>query len=1854
MRSLSKLIVVASIFVSLFSCGKKDAAQNEDNLYLFRDYITQHTAGRVSVVEPIRIELTQTLDQFDLTQELPSDYLQITPKTTGKLVIENGRSLIFVPESKLKPDTEYNVTLKLDKFYDDLKKEFRSFTFGFKTIAPLFKINLQDLQSYNKDWQYLSGTLQANDVLEVEAIKEIIQASQEKNILKVKFKESNLTGKQFEFVIDSIQHFEDDSEIFISWDGKAISSETKGESPFTIFGKNKFSVVNVTAQFEPNSYLKINFSDPVKENQNFNGLVTIQNQTNHRFEVDGNVLRVYPQERIIGNALVEIFQGITAADGYKLKKPFSELISFEQLKPAIRPISNGVILPNAVSTPFYFEAVNLNAVEVRVIKIFENNILQYLQSSNINDNSVYNLNRVGRRIAKKTITLNKEGLSDDGQWKAYGLNLSEYFTADPGAIYRIELSFKKEHVNYHCESTATTSSNEDEDYYDDYYESSSTNITAADEEEREQQYWDNRIYRWRSYNYNWQEQDNPCHDAYYKEDRILSTNLLGSDLGLIVKKGINQSYHFAASNLITARPEGGVKISLYNYQQQLITTVTTEPNGLILFDSDREIAFAVAQKNNNYAYVKLEDGNALSLSKFDVSGKQLQKGLKGFIYTERGVYRPGDSIHLSFVLNDLSNPLPKNHPITLEVSDARGKIVHNAVSRQGVNNVFYFPISTNTEDPTGNWRATINVGGASFTETLRVATVKPNRLKINLDFEDEILTVEKPITANASINWLHGAPGRNLNIEMDATIRSTNSSFKGFPNYVFSDPVRTFTETEIPILKGKVNDEGKISINKKLEISNNAPGMLRANFLTKVFEGGGDFSIDVVSKDLAPFTHFVGLQSPKSKAYGSYYTDEINTFDVATVDEKGTASGNRELEVKVFKIEWRWWWSRGQDNLSSYENATVHRPVQEFKIKTGANGKTNFNLNIPEEESGRYLIRIIDPNSGHATGRVAYFYRNWWSRSGAGGDAESAKMLVFSADKEKYNVGETATISFPSGSEGRALLSIENGTEVLGTQWVETKKGETQATITITKEMAPNIYVNISLLQPHEQTVNDLPIRLYGVIPLLIENPATILEPQLELPNVLKPEEKFTIKVSEKNKKPMTYTLAVVDEGLLDLTRFKTPAIHQAFYTREALGVRTFDMYDYVIGAYSGSVENIYAVGGGDEAAGAKNRKADRFKPVVMYLGPFSLKAGEKASHNLTMPNYVGSVRTMVVAADNKNAAYGNAEKATPVRNPLMVLASLPRKLSPGEKVTLPVTVFAMESKVKNVAVNITTSSGLRAINGTNKNISFQSVGEQIVNFEYEVLATPGIQTIEISASGGGEKANYKVEIDVENPNPITQKVSDYTLEPNSEQKSTFTTFGVAGSNSAYLEFSTLPPMDFTKRMEYLIQYPHGCVEQTTSAAFPQLYLADVFDITLDRKQKIQRNIEAAIKKLNTYQSAGGGISYWPGERQADEWSTNYVGHFMIEAKSKGYAMPVTFMNSWLRFQQNAARQWRPNTRAYNTELTQAYRLYTLALAGQPELAAMNRLRETSNLSNDAKWRLAAAYALAGQERVANQLAQSATIDFQPKKYDYHTYGSPFRNRAMALETMVLINDSKQRELSLSIAKDLSSSRWYSTQETSYALMALAKMVAKNGGKALEVNYIQNGKSHNIKTHQAVAQREIGFTMGENELTLKNTKDNVVYVRLIQSGKLPVGDELPERRNLNVVTNYFDGEGKRIDVSTLRQGTEITAQIRIENTSNDFVDNVALSQLFPGGWEIVNTSFTELGGGASGDARYTDIRDDRVHFYFDLNRKESKTFTVKLNASYLGTYYLPGSQAEAMYDNNYMARNKGQWVKVEQ
>jgi uncharacterized protein YfaS (alpha-2-macroglobulin family) len=1852
--SLKNLLVCTFFLILATSCKKK--VVEPDNLFKYKAYISYTTSGLTSAASPIQINLTKDVEGWEMGQEITDQMVSIKPHVDGKLTVGNNHTLIFTPDESLEPDTEYTVIVKLGAIYKNMPNGFEDYTFQFKTIKPNYNIVTNNLQSYSKEWQYLEGLIKSADVIDINDAKQLVSASQNGKNLSIVFNELNKKSKGFEFKIDSINRHITDSDILVTWNGKAINADHVGQNKIMIPGINNFTIINVDVVQSPEQHLTINFSDPLKKQQNFDGLVTIQKVKNPKYIVNGNVLKVYPDTKLVGNIQVDVFQGIKNTEDFKLKKPFSETIAFESLNPQVRLISNGSILPNSEELKFNFEAVNLNAVDVRVIKIFEDNVLQFLQDNNLNGGYADNIRKVGRRIAKQTIPLQTEA-ENTGKWKAYSIDLSKFFKADAGSIYRVELSFNKSYALYDC-SQNTSGSNNDDDSYDDYYEDEYyneefTEIDTDNAELREEAYWDNLTYRYKNYTYNWREENNPCHDAYYTDSKIVSQNLLASNLGVIVKQSANNSYHFAVTNILDTNPEANAIITLYNFQQQEFSKTTTDTEGLAIIDAEKHASFAIVSKGKSTTYIKLADGNSLSLSKFDVSGNRLQRGLKGYIYGERGVWRPGDTLHFTFMLNDKDNQLPKGHPVKMEVTDPNGKLVYKNITTDNLNNFYKFTVPTSTEDKTGNYNAKVSVGGATFYKGLKIETVKPNRLKIKVDFENDILTSTEPLKGTLDVKWLHGAPGKNLKAEIKAKFSASYSSFKNYKDYTFNDPTRKFETEEINVFEGQVDEAGFANINNKLAIGKNAPGMLNVQFLVRAFENGGDFSMDAFTKQYAPYESFVGVRSPKGHAYGSFFTDENQTFDVVVVGAHGKPIKRNNLEVKIYKIEWRWWWNSSYDDLASYTSSSYHRPYLNQKINTYTNGKGSFKLKIPNNERGRYLIRISDPVSGHATGRTAYFYKNWYNPKG---DKEAAKMLVFSADKEQYNVGETARITFNSGSEGRALVSIENGTEVLDTKWVKTTQGETVVDIPVTSQMAPNVFINISLLQPHAISANDLPIRLYGVIPLMVEDPNTKLEPQLTMPNVLKPEQTFEIHVSEKNKKAMTYTIAMVEEGLLDLTRFKTPNAWDAFYAREALGVKTWDVFDDVIGAYSGSIDQVFAIGGDGSAAAGKNKKANRFKPVVTFLGPFTLNAGDTKTHEIKMPNYIGAVRTMIVAGDNEKEAYGSIDKSVEVKKPLMVLATLPRKLSPGEKVTLPVTVFAMEPKVKNVSISLKLSNGISVVGDSKQTMSFAKPDEQMAYFELDVSKAKGIHTVEVIASGNGETSTYKVELDVVNPNPISSKSIDKTLGAHTSENLEFSTFGVYGTNSATVEFSTLPPMDFTRRLQYLIRYPHGCVEQTTSSVFPQLFLNDIFDVTYDKKQEIQNNIKNGIKRLGHFQRSNGGMSYWMGENNTNDWGTSYAGHFMIEAEMKGFGLPLTFKSNWISYQKQAARDWRPSYKTYNSDLAQAYRLYTLALAGRPDLGAMNRLREFSEISNEAKWRLAAAYALAGQKEASEKISKSANINFQAPRYNYYTYGSIDRNRAMALETMVLTTNSQTRELAEYIAKDLSSNLWMSTQTTAYSLLAMAKMVNAHGGKSMSLKYNINGNSETIDSKSAIAQRDLKITEGNNTLSFTNNKDNVVYVRVLNSGKLPLGQELVEQRGLSVSVEYKDLKGNKIDVSKLMQGQDFVATVSVSNLKNDHVNDVALTQIFPSGWEIVNTRFTDFGSTTTSQARFTDIRDDRVNFYFDLNKKGkhgTKTFNVMLNASYLGTYYLPGIQAEAMYDNEYLVRTKGKWVTVE-
>ena len=1157
----------------------------------------------------------------------------------------------------------------------------------------------------------------------------------------------------------------------------------------------------------------------------------------------------------------------------------------------------------------------------------------------------------------------------------------------------------------------------------------------------------------------------------------------------------------------------------------------------------------------------------------------------------------------------------------------------------------------------------MKVGGTAFHKSLRIETIKPNRLKITLALPTILQASSKDVYAPLTSSWLTGATASRLKAKVEMSLSKVNTQFKNYGQYLFNNPATDFTTVRADVFNGVLDAEGRAGVNIQLPVATGAPGMLNATLTTRVFEPGGDASIYSQTVPFSPFTSYVGINLNQPK--GKYIeTDKDHVFDIVTVNDQGQPVNRSNLEYKIYRISWSWWWENGEESFGTYINNSSITPVASGNLQT-TGGKASFKFRINYPDWGRYLVYVKDRESGHATGGTVYIdWPDWRGRSNKT-DPSGIKMLAFSLDKDSYEIGETATAIIPAAAGGRALVSLENGSTVLQQQWLEVSdQGDTKLTFKITPEMAPNVYLHISLLQPHAQTVNDLPIRMYGIAPVFVTNRQTILQPQIKMPEVLRPETDFNVTVSEKSGKPMTYTLAIVDDGLLDLTNFKTPDPWNEFYAREALGIRTWDMYDDVLGASGGRYSSLFSTGG-DASLKPADAKANRFKPVVKFIGPFYLAKGKQQTHTLKLPMYVGSVRAMVVAG--QDGAYGNAEKTAFVRTPLMLLSTLPRVLSTQEEITVPVNVFAMENQVKNVTVSLEASgAGVQITGNRQQSLTFDQPGDQLAYFTLKTGSKTGKATIHLTASGNGQQTKETIEIEVRNPNPVVTLRNSQWIEAGQEAELSYTLAGSSSANNqVQLEVSRIPSVDISRRFDFLYNYQHHCTEQLTSKALPLLFVSQFKAVDEQEAEKIKTNVQEAIRQIYARQLPNGGFVYWPGNAVADEWITSYTGMFLTLAQEKGYAVHPNVLNKWKRFQRAAAQNWRmpqeaSNWQIWQSELQQAFRLYTLALAGAPEYGAMNRMKEQPGLSIQAKWRLAAAYALTGKMKPAGELVYNAETTVIPYSSMNLIYGSSDRDEAMILETLILMKrDRDALQQAKKVSQNLAQENWFSTQSTAFALMAMGRLAKQLSG-TLDFTWSWNGKQQPaVKSAKAVFEKEIATSPKSGTVSVKNQGKGALSVDLITRTQL-LNDTLPAiADNIRLDVKYTDMAGSPISVEDIRQGTDFMSAVTLSNISgtSDY-SNLALTHIIPSGWEIYNermivpevssssTNEANVPESSAGKYTYKDIRDDRVLTYFDLRRGESKTFTVRLQATYAGNFILPAIQCEAMYDAAVQARTK--------
>jgi hypothetical protein len=1811
------LIFTLLLLVFLSSCGKKETATVSTPRVIVEQItpvseallplLDSYTSGVISEGEPIvvRFKDPQAL-KVKSGESIPAKAFSFKPELKGKAVWLDENTVAFQYD-KIDNSQQYVCNFKISEFIDLPNAEPLQFGFGVRrqnfSLAAVEPVcTLKDAMGYRLRVAFATP-------IEPEDAEKVFEDGFRS---KYKMTTSYLGNNLYEFEVEGMSRKNEDYQVALNMSGANLNSTTQIKRDLTVYAKDKF--VPVAFDLDNTSgHGTLFFSQPLKSGQNLNGLVTFdQSKLAYKSDIKENRIDFYFDKSNLYRYQMEDIgmkvSGIRSAANDIMQEEAEFVFSLTDYEPKVRWTDDGVIIPDIKETTVYFDAMCLNSVTLRIIRIYDDNILSFLQDNELTE--TYGVRKVGRLEKKVKLQLDNPYPT---QWKTFPIVLSDYVKVEPGAMYQLSLNFGPADYTFASEE-----------------------MKADDMEnaQREADYWDGEGYDYKEYRYEGEWGDPNGYYFYNYVEQL--KNIVVSDLAVTAKMGRNDVIDAYVFQISDATPASGAEVTAYNFQKQLLAKASADGQGHVQMQCANRPAFIVAKdRKGSKSVIKLNDGNALSYSRFNVDGEPVEKGVIGFAYANRGVWRPGDELQLNLMLSDADAQLPENYPVVLEVVDAAGRLYAKQVNTKPVNGLYCYTVPTNVSDETGLWIARFKIGTTTITKNLRVETVKPNRLEINFNLP-EVISLTQSERVALSSKWLNGMKATGLKAEVDVKVRGGKTQFKDFANYCFDNETERFDPEEMSIFSGPLNSEGVANVSFDPLSNLSSQQMMNGVFTVKVFEQGGDFSIASYKAMLSPYSRYVGVELPEPKAkYGNYYdTDKDWKFNIAVVNENGQLSKTSvAIEYALYKLDSYWWWSSEEDTytLQNYASGTYKRPIQNGTLT--CTGKTSVTFNIPDDKWGSYLLVVNDEAGGHSFAKVIYFDWGYGHSSSASG---APAQLSMKTSADSYQVGDKIVVTFPANDKAKALVTVEANDKVMQTMLVENLGQEGKVEIKATEEMIPNVYIYVALIQPHD-AANDLPIRLYGVVPVKVEDKKLQLQPNITAPETTNTKKKIEVKVSEANKQAMTYTLAIVDEGILGLTNFATPNPYGYFNSKQSLKVRTWDNYSAVIDAFSGELGSVYAIGG-DGILNQEITLDNRFKAYAVTLGPFELKAGATNNHEFEVPQCSGAIRFMVVAKGEKKA-FGSAEKKMTVLDPITLYTSAPRVVAPGDELTLKVQVLSPTMKGKSLSVKFD-NKNLDAIGTLPTSVSIDNNGEGLIAVKTRVPETTGNATLKVSVSDGSYTAESSTTMPIRMPYAERRNVITKEIEGGQSLTIPFELAGMTGTQSGKVAVASLLPVDLFSRLDYLTDYPHGCLEQLTSKAFPQLYLNYLIQQGESDMANTKSNIESAITNLKSYQKADNSMTNWVGGTYSDPWTEIYALHFLVEAQKQGFNVPQYFIDGLKNYQSNKAKQWKNNPDFKQGETIQAYRLFVLALAGSPEMGAMNRFKEQEMNYSLTRALTAAAFAQTGKTTIAQNLMPNVAEGERMSDY-YTSFGSTIRDLAFLTYAQMLCSTDDQtvKNNINTICGILNSGRWLDTQSTAFALFTLGKYAEKQGvsGENLSAVVKANGEEHTLNTNMSSAGFSFVPKVGNNSMEIKNNGSQKLVANIFTKTAVAEYDMEESGNFIRMAVTYTDKNGNSLNPANLSVGTDVKVQITVQNPSEYQVTELALSYYLPSGWELVNDRMT--GGETNSGAKHIDYRDDRAYFYFDLAPNSRKTFTLKANATYEGNYMIPAVRCEDMYNN---------------
>ncbi|KTC86786.1 alpha-2-macroglobulin [Legionella brunensis] len=1356
----------------------------------------------------------------------------------------------------------------------------------------------------------------------------------------------------------------------------------------------------------------------------------------------------------------------------------------------------------------------------------------------------------------------------------------------------------------------------------------------------------------------WDTQNNSPLDA--KASRLV----LITDLGLVVKDNRDGSHDVFVQSITGGVPLANVNVSVLGKNGLPLLTYTTDAQGRATFPTltdfidDREPVVYLASLGNDVSFIPYNNSNRqLNFSRFDIGGiytnYQDQHSLSAYLFSDRGIYRPGDVAHIGLIVRQAyAQPQPAGLMVEATVTDPRGATIRDEKFTLDASGYAAFDLETNAASPTGQYSINLYIVKDQHPDSLlgstsiRVAEFQPDRMRIKSNFSanpTEGWISPAGLTAEVQLWNLYGAPAVDRRVGGKILLSPKRVEFKKYPDYVFSDPLvdpnkltKVFTDTLADV---KTDDKGEARFNLNLERFDKATYQL--TFFGEGFEAEGGRSVTTQSTALvSPLPYFIGYKPDGDLGYIKQNSQRSVHF--IAVNPQLNQQAISDLKLQLVSLHPVTTLVKKPNGTYQYQSIIQTTVISTNPFTINGQG-TDFPL--PTQQIGDFAVNILDKNNVELSHLK-------FSIVGASQLplAKNAELSI-KLNKEEFKAGEDIELQITAPYTGAGLITIERD-KVYSTQWFKTSTTSSVQKIYIPEDFQGNGYVNVAFVRDWNSPDIFISPLSYSVTPFSVDHDSHNVHITLNTPELGRPGEPFTINYS--SDKPGKIIVFAVDEGILQVANYTTPDPLSFFFQKRALEVLTQQTVDQILPQYIQERE-LSAVGGdGGEELLAKHlnpfkRKTDL--PVAYWSGIIDT---DSTPRQLTynVPDYFnGTLKVMAVAVATDSV--GATATESQIRGNFVINPNAPTFVAPGD--TFEITA-SIANNVKDsgqdakVNIQLSTTPSLEIIGPANSTLTIGEGREQTVRFKIKATPSLGSAKITLVASAGGKSSSMDTTLSIR---PATAFMTSITSGGSKDNKKSLTI-----ERQLYSEYrnvnaalSTSPMILVTGLQQYLDSYPYGCTEQLTSKSFPLLAMANQPWFTKNLAD-INDKVMNTIQLLGLRQMSNGSFSYWPGagDNYSNNFSSVYAMHFLTEARAQGYNVPNEMFSAGLGYLRDLAAQ---NASNLDMARIQAYATYILT---RNEIVTTNYLTNLQlylEKEQAQSWQqditgayIAATYQLLKSFSEANQLIDKYKIQTQ-SAVSTDFYDSNIAN-AQYLYLIARHFPERLPKVSNKLVMQLVSainSDEINTILSGYTSLALS---AYGQSSPVEAGTFTISEALADKTQKILNTADSNYAQANidedaKQVDFNNPNKQMFFYQLIQAGFDKKSPDKATGKGLEVYREYRDNKGNVITSVSL--GSEIEVHIQIRTLEDRYLYNVAIEDLLPGGFEVIRDSVS------NGNINYADIREDRVIFFTGVD-STAKEIVYRIKATNTGNYQVPAVFAESMYDPSIKANSAAGTIEV--